>query len=79
MRVSRPAAISLNVLNILAPVLLGLAVVLIVAAKIGENTAAIHRLLIQWAACLVAAALAARIVWAVCIRIVRKKIDARGE
>ena len=73
MRTSRPLAVALNVLNILAPVLLALAVALISLTKVRDCAPAVHRLLILWAAALVAAALAMRVVWAICIRMIRRQ------
>ncbi len=73
MQVSRPVATSLNTLNILAPVLLLAALVVAVIARFGDYPQSINHLLMQDAALLVVLAIFIRIIWGVCIHIIKKK------
>jgi hypothetical protein len=68
MHVSRPLAYTLNSLNMLAPVLMIIAVGMLAYAKFGELAFELRQLLIHSAAALIAASLVIRILWGMAIR-----------
>lgn len=70
--VPRRTALALNALNLLAPVLLAVAVLLIGSTKVGACPPALRDTAMRWGAFLVLGALAVRLVWAVGIRLARK-------
>ena len=70
--VSRPLAITMNTLNLLAPVLLLAAIILAASAKFGSFPLEIKKLLLSYSAVAVVVSLAIRIIWGVCIRIIRR-------
>ena len=72
MQVSRPVALSLNTLNILAPVLMLAAVIAVVIARFGGYSPDINHLLLKYAAILIAFSIFIRIVWGVFIHIIKK-------
>ena len=71
--VPRRLAVILNTGNILAPTLLFLAVILVATGAIGEFPPAIRQLLVQYAAVLVLLSFAIRIVWGICIHVLRRR------
>ncbi len=71
--VSRPLAMVMNTLNLLAPALLLAALILAAVAKLGDHAAELRRLLLQMAAIAVIAALLIRVIWGIGIRIVRRR------
>ena len=73
MTVPRRLAVALNTLNVLAPALLFLAVVLASIRAIGTFSPEIRQLLLQHAAMLVALALLIRTVWGISIFVLRRR------
>ncbi len=73
MSVSRPLAMTMNTLNILAPALLLLAVALAILAKFGETSFETSQLMTKYAVILVVASLVIRIIWGTTIRLIRKR------
>ena len=71
--VSRPLAMVMNTLNLLAPALLLAALILAAVAKLGDHAAELRRLLLQMAAIAVIAALLIRVIWGIGIRMVRRR------
>ncbi len=76
MTVSRPVAHTLNTLNILGPVLLFLATLLLGSSAIRDWPHEEKQFLIGLAALLIAAALLIRIIWGIAISVVRRKQTA---
>ena len=70
--VSRPLAMVMNTLSLLAPALLLAALILAAVAKLGDHSAEVRRLLLHMAAIAVIAALLIRVIWGIGIRIVRR-------
>lgn len=77
MRVSRPVALSLNTLNMLAPILLLGAVVAAIIARFGGYSPDINRLLLKYAAILVVLSIFIRIIWGVFIHMIKKGANKR--
>ena len=77
--VSRGLAMTMNTLNVLSPTLLLLAVFLIGAAKFGDHPVEMRKLLTQYAAILVAAALITRVLWGVSIRKIKRRNATQTE
>ena len=73
MSVSRPLAVTMNTLNILAPALLLVAVTLAIISTFGDNSFAINQLLTIYTAILMVIALIIRIIWGVTIRTIQKR------
>lgn len=73
MSVSRPLALTLNTLNMLAPTLLILAVILVLSAKFSSGSQAVKDLLTTYAIILTAAALIIRVGWGIAIRTIKKR------
>ena len=73
MSVSRPLAVIMNTLNILAPTLLLVAVTLVIISTFGDNSFEINQLFTTYAAILVVTALIIRIIWGVTIRTIQKR------
>ncbi len=71
--VSRPLARTLNTLNILGPVLLFLAVLLLGISAMGDWPHEEKQFFMGLAALLIAAALLIRIIWGIAVAIVRRK------
>jgi hypothetical protein len=63
----------MNTLNLLAPALLFVAVVLVTTGAIGDFPPAIQRLLVRYAAALVLLALLTRLVWGICVHVLRRR------
>jgi cadmium resistance protein CadD (predicted permease) len=76
MSVSKPVALTLNTLNILAPTLLLLAVILVLAAKFSNEPPEVKNVLNTFAVILVPIAIAARILWGIAIRNIRRQAAA---
>jgi len=72
MKVSRTTAVTMNTLNILAPVLLLAAVVLACISRFGDNSPQINQLLTEYAAILTVTAIFIRILWGIVLRQIRK-------
>jgi len=73
MNVSRPVALAMNTLNILAPVLLLVAVVIAAIARFGNGSPELNRLLTEYAMILTAISIVLRITWGTCLRLIRKR------
>jgi hypothetical protein len=73
--VSRPLAITMNTLNILAPALLLVAIILAGVAKLGAHPLEIKKLLLHYAAIAVGISLLLRVVWGLGIRLVRQRSE----
>ena len=71
--VSRRLAITMNTLNLLAPTLLFVALILAAVSKLGDHPTEVKRLLLQYAAVAVIAALVIRVIWGLGIRLARKR------
>ncbi|MBT3193076.1 MAG: hypothetical protein HN341_11020 [Verrucomicrobia bacterium] len=71
--VSRPLAIVMNTMNLLAPTLLLAALTLAATAKLGDFSHEIRRFLMQYAVALAAIALAIRVAWGICIGAISAK------
>ena len=73
MQVPRPVAVSLNTLNILAPVLLLMAVITAAIARFGNNPPEVNRLLLIYSAILVVCSIVIRIIWGILIHLIKKR------
>ncbi len=71
--VSRPLAITMNTLNILAPALLLTAIILAGCAKFGSFPREIRTLLLRYSAIAVVISLTIRVAWGVGIRVLRRR------
>lgn len=71
--VSRPLAVTMNTLNVLAPTLLVLALILSITARLGNHPFEVHQLLVQAAAMLVVGSIVVRIAWGICIHMIKKQ------
>jgi membrane protein implicated in regulation of membrane protease activity len=71
--VSRPLALFMNTLNMLAPALLLLAFGLAATAKLGDLSTETQTLMIHYALILVIAALIIRVLWGGSIRLLRRR------
>ena len=77
--VSRPLAVTMNTLNLLAPVLLFASMILAGSAKFGSFSMEMKQLLLRYAAVAVVVSLAIRVVWGVGIRVIRRRSAASGQ
>ena len=73
--VTRPLALFMNTLNMLAPALLLLALGLAATAKLGDFSTETQKLMIHYALILFIAALIIRILWGSTIRILRRRMQ----
>ena len=76
--VSRPVARILNTANLLGPVLLFLALILLGTSAWGDWTAEEKSFLVTTAGLMIAAALMIRIIWGIAIAIIRRRQPAVG-
>lgn len=74
--VSRPVARTLNTLNLLGPVFLFLAVLLLAVAKWGAWTPEEDRVIVSLAGILVALALAIRVIWGIAVTRIRRNVKS---
>jgi len=70
--VSRRQATVLNTLNLLAPTLLGLTVLLAIAAKVGGFAAETRQALNRCAVGLILVAVLVRVGWGICVFVLRR-------
>jgi hypothetical protein len=68
--VSRPLAVCMNTLNLLGPVLLLCALILLLVAQFGDHPAETRHLVLIAAAVLIATALGIRILWGIAVRVI---------
>jgi hypothetical protein len=69
--VSRHVAVTMNTLNVLAPSLLLLSLILVATAKLGDLPFEMRQLLTQYAIGLAVTALLLRVLWGLGIRVLR--------
>lgn len=72
-RVPKPIALSMNVLNMLGPCLLGLALLIMLYSQFGDHDLTVRHTLLRMAVILIGLALVIRLVWGISVHIIAKK------